>query len=82
MAPFRRRRRRGATRQPRENPGTSMAFGWWSSGSAATLPVELGQPATGARRLVPYRSAAVSAQAPGRRARTSPIGGFLAGGFL
>jgi hypothetical protein len=59
-------------RQPRESPGTSMAFRRWSSGSATTLPVRLRRPAPNCR-LVPYRSAAGSRRrrqgGPGRRRR-------------
>src|SRR5436190_5953950 len=63
-------------RQPRESPGTSMAFGWWSSGSAATLPVRLRRPASaGWSRTGQLQSRAGA----GKEARTSPMAGSGSG---
>jgi len=65
-------------RQPRESPGTSMAFGRWSLGSAPTLPVRLGLPApAGWSRTGQLQSRAGA----GREGQDVADGGFLAGGF-
>jgi len=65
-------------RQPRESPGTSTAFGWWSSGSAATLPVRLRRPApAGWSRTGQLQSRAGA----GKEGLGVADGGFLAGGF-
>jgi hypothetical protein len=65
-------------RQPRESPGTSMAFGRWSLGSAATLPVRLGRPApAGWSRTGQLQSRAGA----GKEGQDVADGGFLAGGF-
>ena len=65
-------------RQPRESPGTSMAFGRWSSGSAATLPVRLRRPASaGWSRTGQLQSRAGA----GKEGQDVADGGFLAGGF-
>jgi hypothetical protein len=64
-------------RQPRESPGTSMAFGR-SSGSAATLPVRLRRPApAGWSRTGQLQSRAGA----GKEGQDVADGGFLAGGF-
>jgi hypothetical protein len=55
-----------------------MAFGWWSSGSAATLPVRLGRPApAGWSRTGQLQSRAGA----GKEGQDVADGGFLAGGF-
>ena len=65
-------------RQPRESPGTSTAFGWWSSGSAATLPVRLRRPApAGWSRTGQLQSRGGA----GKEGQDVADGGFLAGGF-
>ena len=63
---------------PARARGTSMAFGGWSLGSAATLPVRLGRPApAGWSRTGQLQSRAGA----GKEGQDVADGGFLAGGF-